>query len=468
VNQGIGNAFLGKVPPHSTEAELSVIGGCLLHPTKIADVAEEVTHEDFYGEAHRVIFEAIIALHRERKTIDMIRLGEYLKSRGELEHVGGLAYLSSLLDAVPTSAAIIDHARVIRETASVRRGIGVCLDFLQSGYGEYGDADEWMSKLVAETERAAVERDEPTIRPVSETINETFMIIGEQHARGVDITGIPTGYPTLDKMTAGLQDGDLYILAARPSMGKTAMLLNMFTHAAYQGYPGIIFSAEMSNDQLNRRLLSSEANVSCHRLRLPKDLTEEDLINLLAAADRLKKIQIYVDDSADITIHQVRNRSRRLARKMGIRIIGVDYLQILESENDAASRERQIAEMTRGGKALAKELRLPVVMLSQLNRGPENRQDKRPNMSDLRESGAIEQDADDIFFIFRESQYDPEAGDDAEIIIGKNRSGPTGTVHLRYRDEFMRFEEPARGFEEQRNPDLPPLPPLGDDGEWYD
>ncbi len=477
---------MGKVPPHSTEAELSVLGGILLRSSSLDVVADIVRPQDFYSDANGMIYQAIIDLNVVNRPIDLINLGEILKDRGELETVGGLAYLSSILDAVPTSANIESHAQLVAEKAAVRACLGAALDILEKGYGDYGEAQSFLDQAEQGVFESTRSRTQTRMQDIYTAVKKAFSEIERLKKAKTDITGVPTGFAPLDRMTTGLQGGDLVIIAGRPSMGKTALAMNIAVNAAMRANVGtVIFSLEMSVDQLMRRLLASEASVSSNRLRLPRSLTREDMFKLVDAADRLYKAPIYLDDSAEINVLEVRSRARRLKSKVDIGLIILDYLQIMKpvtrSRGDT-NREREIAEITRSLKALAKELNVPVVCLSQLNRGPEARQDKRPLLSDLRESGAIEQDADLIMFLYRESFYERDSTDPtSEVIIGKNRNGPVGTAKLLFQGEFTRFDNIESAddydampgvetrFERDKPPEPPPdLPPLAPFGEGDD
>jgi len=436
----IGDAFLGKVPPHSNDAELSVIGSCLLHNDVIDDVLAEVKPTDFYAEAHELLFRAIRDMHDDNRPVDLVSLGEYLKDRGELESAGGLAYLASILDNVPTSAHVISHARIIREKALVRSILGASLDALQKGYGDYGDVREYANDVAKAIDEAIQQRVQNPVVHIYDSLKQTFTNIERQAKTKSVLTGVDTGFQAINEMTNGLQPSDLVIIAGRPSMGKTALALNMATHAVKRGTGVLFFSLEMSADQLNRRLLSAEAGVFGHKLRDPKRLDDDDFGLIIEAADGLYQAPLYIDDSPEPNVLDIRARSRSMKRKVDLGLIIVDYLQIIPELDPKASRERQIAENTRRLKALAKDLNVPVAVLSQLNRGPENRQDKRPELRDLRESGAIEQDADLIMFLYREGAYNPTSADNtAEVIFGKQRNGPIGTVKLVFQKEYMRF-----------------------------
>jgi replicative DNA helicase len=481
---GIGDAFLGKVPPHSNDAELSVIGGILLHNSALDIVADIVRPGDFYTEAHSRIYQAILDLSAASKPVDLISLGEALKDRGELDAVGGLPYLSSILDSVPTSANIEAHARLVQEKSAVRACLGAALDILQRGYGDYGEAAAFLDESEQAVFEATRKRGEARLQNIYTAIKTTFDEIERLQKAKSDITGVPTGYPALDRLTTGLQPADLVIIAGRPAMGKTALALNIATNAVRQANTGVvIFSLEMSIHQLMRRLLASEASIPSGKLRIPRKLDTDDFGRLIEAADRFHKAPIYLDDSAEINVLEIRSRARRLKSRVDIGLIIIDYLQIMRpvrTSRGDVSREREIAEITRSLKALSKELNVPVVCLSQLNRGPENRQDKRPQLADLRESGAIEQDADLIVFLYREAAYNHDSTDlTAEVIVGKNRNGPVGTVKLYFQKEFTRFDNLEEDMvydsltgegtrlemDRGRRGEEPPFPEPDDEGE---
>jgi replicative DNA helicase len=463
------------------DAEMSVLGGILLRSSSLDVVADIVRPGDFYSEANGTIYQAVLDLNTANRPIDLINLGELLKDRGELEAVGGLAYLSSILDAVPTGANIESHAHLVAEKAAVRSCLGAALDILERGYGDYGEAETFLDQAEQSVFEATRQRGQTRMQDIYTAVKTTFHEIERLQQAKSDITGVPTGFTMLDRMTTGLQPSDLVVVAGRPSMGKTALAMNIAVNAAMQANVGtVIFSLEMSVDQLMRRLLSSEASVSSNKLRLPRTIKHDDMYRLLEAADRLYKAPIFLDDSAEINVLEIRSRARRLKSKVDIGLIIIDYLQIMSAVRQSrgdVSREREVAEITRSLKALAKELDVPVICLSQLNRGPEARQDKRPLLADLRESGAIEQDADLILFLYRDSFYNRESTDQtAEVIVGKNRNGPVGTVRLLFQGEYTRFDdiEPdgsydaMGGMETQFTPEGEPpaeLPPLPDGGD---
>ncbi|HVO66841.1 MAG TPA: replicative DNA helicase [Syntrophales bacterium] len=442
---------LHKLPPQNLEAEQSVIGGILLDNQSLNSVLEILEVDDFYSEAHRKIFAAIVELYDKNEPSDLITLSNILKSKNQLDQAGGVSYLSSLADNVPSAANISHYSKIVREKATLRRLIGTATEILNKSYNSGVDIDT----VLDEAEHAIFEISENKIRPAfspfKDIIKESVKTIEKLYERKELVTGVPTGFEKIDDKTSGLQKSDLIIIAGRPSMGKTAFALNIAQHAALDAnIPVAIFSLEMSKEQLALRMLSSEAQVDSQRIR-KGFLGEADWPKLIAAAGRLSEAQIFIDDSPAITALEMKAKARRLKAEVDLGLIILDYLQLMRSGGYKESREQEISEISRSLKALAKELNVPVVALSQLNRKVEDRSDKRPQMADLRDSGAIEQDADLIAFIYRDEVYNkseenPEKGL-AEIIIGKQRNGPTGMVKLLFREQFTRFETLARGID---------------------
>jgi replicative DNA helicase len=434
---------LRKVPPQNLEAESSVLGGILLENEAINQVLELLRPEDFYRESHRKIFRAMIVLSDRSEPVDVITLSECLKGRGELEAVGGSAYLASLNDFVPTAANIAYYARIVREKSILRHLINAATDVATQGYEGTGNVEQ----LLDSAEKAIFEITEQRVKAafvkVGDMMKDSIKMVERLFERKTMITGVPTGFKDLDAKTAGLQPADLIIVAARPGMGKTAFSLNIASHAAFTGYGVAIFSLEMAKEQLALRLLCSEARVDNSRVRTGY-LSDRDFPKLATAAGRLHDALIFIDDTPAISILELRAKARRIARDRDKRLglIIVDYLQLMRGTGAAQNREQEISEISRSLKALAKELNVPVLAISQLNRRVEDRNDKTPQLSDLRESGAIEQDADVIAFIYREAAYNPKSDDNtATITIAKQRNGPTGDLSLTFLREFTRFED---------------------------
>lgn len=434
---------LRKVPPQNLEAESSVLGGILLENEAINRVLEVLTPEDFYRESHRRIFRAMIEICDRSEPVDLITLSDFLKAKGDLEVVGGSAYLASLASAIPTSANIHFYARIVREKAIRRYLISAATEIATRGYEDQENVDEYLD----EAEKVIFDISEKRVRGsfvmIGEMIRDSIKMVERLYERKEMVTGVPSGFKDLDRLTAGFQPSDLIVIAGRPSMGKTALCLNIATHAAFGGHGVAVFSLEMAKEQLVLRMLCSEARIDHSKVRSGY-LADREFPALVMAAGRLAETPIYIDDTSAISVLELRAKARRLVRDRDkkIGLIIVDYLQLMRGSGSAPNREQEISEISRSMKALAKELNIPVIAVSQLNRRVEDRGDKRPMMADLRESGAIEQDADVIAFVYREVVYNENVDDPnlAEIIVGKQRNGPTGTVRLAFFREFTRFE----------------------------
>jgi replicative DNA helicase len=435
---------LRKIPPQNLDAESSVLGGILIENEAINVVLETLRPEDFYRESHRRIMRAMIEITDRSEPVDLITLSEFLKSKNELESVGGTAYLASLADFVPTAANIAQYVRIVHEKAILRNLISTATEIATRGYDEQGNVDEFLDtaeKVIFDISEKKIKQ---SFVAVGDMITDTLKTIDKLYQRKEMITGVPTGYEDLDKITAGLQPSDLIIVAGRPGMGKTAFALNIATNAAYTGVGAAVFSLEMGKEQLVLRMLCSEARVNSSKVRSGY-LGERDFPQLAKAAGKLHEAPIYIDDTPAISVLELRAKARRLIRDRSkkVGLVVVDYLQLMRGMGQANNREQEISEISRSLKALAKELRVPVIALSQLNRRVEDRSERRPQMSDLRESGAIEQDADVIMFIYRDEVYNKNNDDvkgKAEVIIAKQRNGPTGSIDLTFIGEFTRFE----------------------------
>jgi replicative DNA helicase len=441
-----------KLPPQSIEAEMSILGGILLDNEAINRVLDNLVPDDFYRESHRKIMRAMIELNEHREPCDLITLTTILKKKGELEEVGGAPYLATLVDYVPTAANIAYYSKIVKEKAISRNLISAATEIVTDGFDDQADIEELLDKAQKAIFQISENRINTPYFALSMILKDSIKYIGELYEKKESITGVPTGFIDLDQKTAGFQRGDLIIIAGRPSMGKTAFALNIAQYAAVHAqpsYPVVIFSLEMSKEQLVTRLLCSEARVDASRLRTGH-LVEGDWDKIMRGADKLHEAKIFIDDTPAISVMEMRAKARRLRAEHGIGMIVVDYLQLMRGGSSPESRQQEISEISRSLKALAKELSVPVVALSQLNRGLESRTDKRPIMSDLRESGAIEQDADIIMFVYRDEVYNKENPDvkgRAEIIIGKQRNGPIGTVDLTFLGEYTRFENCSVRFE---------------------
>ena len=444
-----------KLPPHSVEAEQSVLGGLFLDTSAWERIADLVMQEDFYRREHRLIFEHVVRLTERAKPVDVITVAESLESAGKLDEAGGLSYLGALAHNVPSAANIRRYAEIVRERSVLRKLVEVGNEIAASAFAPAGRE---ASQLLDEAEGRVFEIAEAGARGkqgflsmpplLTEVVEKIETLYGrDDHS---EVTGIATGFVDLDKMTSGLQPGDLVIVAGRPSMGKTAFSINIAENVALDSSkPVAIFSMEMGGAQLVMRMIGSIGRLNQHALRTGK-LEDEDWSRLTHAVGRLNDAPVFIDETAGLNVLELRARSRRLHRQHGgLGLIVIDYIQLMSSPSGKASENRatEISEISRSLKALAKELHVPVIALSQLNRSLEQRPNKRPVMSDLRESGAIEQDADLILFIYRDEVYNPDSPDKgkAEIIIGKQRNGPIGTVALTFRGEFTRFESYSAG-----------------------
>jgi len=447
-----------KVPPQSIEAEMSILGGVLLDNEAINRALEVIRPEEFYRESHRKIFRAMIDLSNNGEPCDLITLTTALKKKGELEDTGGGAYLAALVDYVPTAANIAFYCRIVKEKAVARNLITAATEIVTKSFDEQSNVDELLDHAQKTIFEISENKLKPAFFPVKDILKDTIRNIEKLYEKKDHVTGVPTGFLDLDGMTAGFQKGDLIIVAGRPSMGKTAFALNLGQHAAIhadQKSSVAIFSLEMSKEQLVTRLLCSESKIDASRLRTGH-LIDADWGRLMAGAGKLHDATIYIDDTPSIPVLEMRAKCRRLKAEKGLGLVIVDYLQLMRGGANSESRQQEISEISRSLKALAKELDIPVVALSQLNRGLENRTDKRPMMSDLRESGAIEQDADVIMFVYRDAVYCDACkrrdgsctieGHDrnAEIIIGKQRNGPIGTVNLIFNGEYTKFENKSK------------------------
>ena len=436
-----------KLPPHSVEAEQSVLGGLLLDNTAWDKVADLIAESDFYRGDHRLIYRHISKLIGNSRPADVITVAEGLESTKELEGVGGLAYLGALAQNTPTAANVRRYAEIVRERSVMRKLAEVGTEIADTAYNPMGKEagqllDEAESKVFAISEEGSRGKQgfmdmQPLLTQVVERIDMLY-----NRDNPSDVTGVPTGFTDLDRMTSGLQPGDLVIVAGRPSMGKTSLALNMAEHVALEsGLPVGVFSMEMGASQLVMRMLGSVGRLDQHKVRTGR-LADEDWRKLTDAVGRLNDAPIHIDETAALNSLELRARARRLHRQYGkLGLIVVDYLQLMSSSSQGENRATEISEISRGLKALAKELGVPVIALSQLNRSLEQRPNKRPVMSDLRESGAIEQDADLILFIYRDEVYNQDSPDKgkAEVIIGKQRNGPIGTVTLVFQGEYTRF-----------------------------
>lgn len=441
-----------KLPPQNLEAEQSVLGAILLDNKALDKCLEIIKDEDLYRESHRKIFRAMLDLYDKNEAVDLITTAEQLEKKGELDAAGGAAYLASLASMVPTAANIRYHSRIIKEKSVLRSLLRASNDISVRVYEESGSgADEALDFAEQCIFDISENRVKAPFSKMSDVVTDSFKTIEELFERKETVTGLASGFHELDDLTTGFQKGDLIIVGGRPSMGKTALSLNIAQHAGVELKESVaIFSLEMSTRQLVMRMLCSEARVDSNKVR-KGFVAKEDWHKLTSAATRLSEAHVFIDDNSSLSVLEMRAKARRLKMEHGLSLIVVDYIQLMKGRTGLERREQEISDISRSLKGLAKELDVPVIALSQLNRGVETRpgRDKRPGLADLRESGAIEQDADVILFLYRPEVYDrenPELKGRAEIIVAKQRNGPTDTVHLAYNSFCTRFENPAKNY----------------------
>ncbi|NLJ37345.1 MAG: replicative DNA helicase [Candidatus Atribacteria bacterium] len=436
-----------RVPPQSLEAEQATLGSMLLERNALLKALEILRPEDYYYDNHRIIFTAISELFEEDKACDIVTLAEKLRAKNQLETVGGLEYLALLTNLVPTAANVEYYAHIVEEKAIVRLIIQICTQIIQESYDSQIDATQLLDRsqhMILQLSQSRVKSDFVALKTV---INETFDRIEDLYHRDEHITGIPTGFVDLDNITAGFHPSELIVIAARPGMGKTSFCLNIAQHVGiHKKIPVAFFSLEMSRDHIAQRMLCGEAGIDASRVRRGI-INEKDWPILASAAGRLANATIYIDDSPGITVLELRAKARRLKVEKNLGLVIVDYLQLMSGHVRSENRQQEISEISRSLKAMARELNVPVVAVSQLSRAVEQRNPKRPQLSDLRESGAIEQDADLVLFIYREEYYNPNTQSKkniAEIIVAKQRNGPVGVVELLFRNAFTKFENLSR------------------------
>jgi len=445
---GDNNAIL-REPPYSDEAELAVITGICWRNDAIDQIADQLSEEHFYRTAHKLVYRTMVALHQKGDTIDLVTLGEALKTSGSLDAIGGLAFLANLLNTATTSASIVSHANVVFEKAMLRRLINAAHNILADAYTPTRDADE----IIEDAERAVLEVAEEKIKegiiPISSIVRDSIKHLEDIAKTGNPVSGVPSGFADLDRMTNGFQKGDLIILAARPAMGKTALALNIAAHASskYEAHKNVLFfSLEMPRTQLGLRLICSTAEINLSAMRNAQ-LIEANFDRLTKSAGELYESRLFIDDTGALSLMDIRSKARRMKAEHGLDMVFIDYIQLMEPPKASQNREQEISKISRNLKLLAKEMEIPVIALAQLNRSPEARTDKRPLMSDLRESGALEQDADMIIFIYRDEVYNQERDDNrgkAEIILSKHRNGRTGSIELEFQGQYARFRSVAR------------------------
>ena len=442
---------LGKIPPNDIEAEQAVLGSMLTDKEAVNTAIESLRPDDFYREDNKAIFQAIMNLYNRSEPVDIITLKDELESMDKCEQVGGYEYLASLRDKVPTTANVQKYVKIVEEKAILRKLIRTANEIIELGYSPTEDVEDIMDGAEKKIFDIMQSKNQKGYTPIKDILVESFTKLEELYNRKQHITGVPTGFSELDYKTAGLHGSELILVAARPAMGKSAFALNIAANAALRGNaPVAIFSLEMSKDQLVNRILCSEAMVDSNKIRTGK-LEEDDWVKLAGAIGPLSESEIFIDDTPGISIMEIRTKCRKLKMEKNIGLVIIDYLQLVQSSNKRnSSREQEISEISRSLKILAKEINVPVIALSQLSRAVEQRPDHRPMLSDLRESGAIEQDADIVMFLYRDDYYNKESEkkDIAEVIIAKQRGGSTGTVELLWMGNYTKFVNLEKRFDD--------------------
>ena len=437
--------MLDRVPPQNIEAEQSVLGAILIEQSAIAKISDILQPEDFYREAHKLVYRSAMTLFERGEAIDFITVIDMLRREEALERAGGISYITSLANGVPTAANIVFHAKIVQDKSLLRRMIHAATDIAAMGYAETEEVERVLDHAEQKILEVATRKIGQDFAPIKEIIFSTLDKIDEMHKAKGGITGLSTGFTNLDKLTGGFQRSDLILIAARPSMGKTAFVLNVAQHMATRDKKSVaIFSLEMPREQLAMRMMCAEGLIDSQHFRTGA-MSNDEWKNLVDAADRLSASPMFIDDTAGVNAVELRNKARRISKEHGLDCIIIDYLQLMDggAHSRIDNRQQQISDISRSLKALARELKVPVIALSQLSRGPESRTSRKPMLSDLRESGSLEQDADMVAFLYREDYYNPETEKKnlTELIIAKNRNGPTETVELYFHKNFTRFTD---------------------------
>lgn len=446
-----------RIPPHNLEAEQSILGGLMVDPYAFDQASAHISENDFYKPAHRKIYSAISELYAKSQPIDIITVSNLLTDKHELDGIGGPAYLAEVMNSTPTAAHVETYAKIVKEKSLLRTLIHMSGEIVEKAYEEsYENVEAFLDEVEGQIFSITEKQKTQGLVGAAELIKDSMNRLTDLFERKVEFTGVESGFKSLDKMTSGFQPGEMTIIAARPSMGKTAFSLNIAQHIVLRSKKSLAyFSVEMGKEQLMMRMLASEARVNLSDLRVGH-LSDNAWPRLIDKASKMAEARMFIDDTSGISPFEIRSKCRRLQAQHGLDIIMIDYLQLMDLKQKVESRERAVSEISKTLKAVAKELKVPVIALAQLNRGVEGRSDRRPMLSDLRESGSIEQDADVIMMLFREDYYDrdnPEVKGLSEVIIGKQRNGPTGTVKLRWEANIGRFVDPEGGGGEH------PLPP---------
>ena len=439
---------LGKIPPNDVEAEQAVIGSMLTDRDDVISAIEVLKEEDFYREDNKTIYEAILNLYNRSEPIDIITLKAELTSMGMFDKIGGLEYIVGLPEKVPTTANVEKYISIVKEKSELRRLIKAANEIIEQGYDPTENIDDIMNNAEKKIFNIMQDKDQKSYSPIKDVLIDAFTELEQLYNQKQHITGVPTGFIDLDYKTAGLHNSDLILIAARPAMGKSAFALNIATNAALKAkVPAVLFSLEMSKEQMVNRILCSEAMVDSNKVRTGK-IDDDDWIKLADTMGDLSEAPIYIDDTPGISINEIRAKCRKLKLEKNIGLVVIDYLQLVQGSSKRAqgSREQEISEISRSLKILAKEINVPVIALSQLSRAPEQRPDHRPMLSDLRESGAIEQDADIVMFLYRDDYYNEDSEDKglAEVIVAKHRAGSTGTVKLVWLGNYTKFANMER------------------------
>ncbi|ENH95958.1 replicative DNA helicase [Gracilibacillus halophilus YIM-C55.5] len=452
----MSEALQDRTPPHNLEAEQAVIGAIFLEPEALSSASEILIPEDFYRASHQQIFRNILELADNAEPIDLVTVTTALSNQQLLEEVGGVSYLSDLANAVPTAANIVYYCRIVEEKALLRRLIRTATDIVTNSFAMEDDVDEVLNEAEKRILEVSNRQNASAFKNINDVLIEVYDNIDQLHKNTGEVTGVPSGFRDLDRITSGFQRNDLIIVAARPSMGKTAFALNIAQNISVKTNENVaIFSLEMGAEQLVQRMLCAEGNIDAQRLRTGT-LEDEDWNRLSLAMGSLSNAGIFIDDTPGIKVSEIRSKCRRLKQEHGLGMILIDYLQLIQGNgNSRENRQQEVSEISRSLKGLARELDVPLIALSQLSRGVEARQDKRPMMSDLRESGSIEQDADIVGFLYRDDYYDQESEqqNNIEIIIAKQRNGPVGTVELAFVKEYNKFVDLDHRYQES---DIPP------------
>ena len=438
--------MIDRVPPQNIDAEQAVLGAMLIKKEAIAEVSQILRPEDFYRDAHKIVYEAMLTLFNKNEPADIVTVSDYLNNENLMEKVGGVTFITALANTVPTAANVTYHAKIVREKADLRNLINTATDIAGMAYESSDDVADVIDKSEKMIMEVANRQNVSAFTPMRDIVMETFDKINVLYESKGGLTGIPCGFTDLDKLTSGLQPSDLILVAARPSMGKTAFTLNIGAHVALKEHKNVaFFSLEMSKQQLVQRMLCSEGGIDSQKLR-KGELDKTDWSKLVNVANKVAEAPLYIDDTAGITVMELRSKARRLKAEKGLDLIIIDYLQLMQGRTGKGAtdnRQQEISEISRSLKAVARELNVPVIALSQLSRSVESRQIKRPMLSDLRESGSLEQDADIVMFLYREDYYDPETVNKniTEVIVAKHRNGPVDTVKMFFKKEFTRFND---------------------------